>query len=190
MSAFPKLSKEQIQKVILSVIGFCLLIYVYLTFFLGPLNRSRTAMEGKMGDLQNKLHNSKTELRRAASLQVTAGDATSRYAAMEALTPEGAPIAWFPPRIKTFFGEEKIDKAVVRLDRNADLKEPELSGWSRYSWLITLPEADFGALGKAIAGLENTEPLLWIERLTIHAQPDQLQFQQVDLVAANIVRKK
>jgi len=190
MSALPKLSKEQIQKVILSGMGFCLLIYIYFTFFLGPLNRSRTAMERRMADLQNKLRNSKTELRRASSLEVTAGDATSRYAAMEGLTPEGAPIAWFPPRIKTFFGEQKIDKAVVRLDRNADLKEPELSDWTRYSWLITLPEADFAAFGKAIAALENAEPLLWIERLTIHAQPDQLQFQQVDLVAANIVKKK
>jgi len=190
MSAFPKLSKDQIQKVVLSGIGFCLLIYVYFTFFLGPLTRSRTAMEGRMADVQNKLRNSETELRRAASLEVTAGNATSRYAAMEALTPEGAPIAWFPPRMKTFFGEQKIDKAVVRLDRNSDLKEPELSSWARYTWLITLPEADFASLGKAIAGLENTEPLLWIERLTIHAQPDQLQFQQVDLVAANIVKKK
>jgi hypothetical protein len=190
MTAIPKLSKDQIQKVILSIMGFCLLIYVYFTFFLGPLNRSRTAMEARMADLQNKLLSSKTELRRASSLEVTAGDATARYAAMEALTPEGAPIAWFPPRMKSFFAEEKIDKAVVRLDRNSDLKEPELSNWSRYSWLITLPEADFASFGKAIAALENAEPLLWIERLTIHAQPDQLQFQQVDLVTTNIVKKK
>jgi hypothetical protein len=190
MSKLPKLSKDQIQKMILSIIGFCILIYVYFTFFLGPLNRSRTAMEGRMADLQNKLLNSKTELRRATSLEETAGNATSRYAAMEALTPDGAPIAWFPPRMKTFFAEQKIDRAVVRLDRNAELKEPELSNWARYSWLITLPEADFAALGKAIAGLENSEPLLWLGRLTIHAQPDQLQYQQVDLVATNIVKKK
>ena len=190
MKGMAKLSKDQIQKLILSAMGLCLLVYVYFNFFLGPLNRSRTAMEQRMADVQNKLRNSKTELRRATSLEQTAGDATSRYSAMEALTPEGAPIAWFPPRIKTFFAEKHLDKASARLGGNIDPKEPQLNGWSKYSWVITLPEADFAALGKAIADLENQEPLLWIESLTIHAQPEQLEFQQVDMVADHIIRKK
>jgi hypothetical protein len=190
MKALVKLSKDQIQKVFLSLIGFCLLVFVYFTFFLGPLTRSRTVMEQRMADLQGKLGSSKTELRRVTSLERTAGAATSRYKVMQGYTPDGAPIAWFPPRIKSFFADERIDKAAAHLGSNVDPKEPELSGWSKYSWLISLPEADYAALGKAIADLENSEPLLWIERLTIHAQPEQLQYQQVDLVADHIIKKK
>lgn len=190
MKPVARLSKDQIQKVILSAMGFCLLVYVYFTFFLGPLNRNRAAMEAQMADLQSKLRNSKSELHRASSLEQTAGDATARFAAMEALTPEGAPIAWFPPRIKSFFADEKIDKASARLGSNTDPTDPQLAGWTKYTWQINLPEADFAALGKALADLENSEPLLSIERLTIHAQPEQLQYQQVDIVANHIIRKK
>ena len=39
-----KLSKEEIKKLALSVIGFIALLYVYFSFFLGPLNRSRASM--------------------------------------------------------------------------------------------------------------------------------------------------
>ena len=34
-----KINKDQIQKIVLSGIGFIVLIYVYFTFFLGPLNK-------------------------------------------------------------------------------------------------------------------------------------------------------
>ena len=190
MTKVSKLSKDQVQKVILSVMGFCILLYVYFTFFLGPLNRSRMAMEQRMADLQGKLRNSNTELKRATGLERTVGNATSRYAAMEALTPEGAPIAWFPPRMKAFFADEKIDKVTARLGGSVDPKEPELSAWSKYSWMVSLPEADYAALGKALADLENSEPLLWIERLTIKTQAEQPQYQQVDIVANHLIKKK
>ena len=36
-----KLTKDQIQKISLSILGFIALIYCYFTFFLGPLDRSR-----------------------------------------------------------------------------------------------------------------------------------------------------
>jgi hypothetical protein len=190
MTPVKKLSKDQIQKIFLTLIGFCFLVYVYFTFFLGPLNRSRANMEQRMADLQAKLGSSQSELRKVTSLERAASTATARYDALQQLTPEGAPIAWFPPRIKAFFADEKIDKAVAHLGSYVDPKEPELAGWSKYSWLISLPEAEYAALGKAIADLENSEPLLWIERLTIHAQAEQLQFQQVDIIADHIIKKK
>ena len=49
-----KLSKDQIQKLALSAIGFIVLLYVYFSFFLGPLNRSRDTMLATITDLQGK----------------------------------------------------------------------------------------------------------------------------------------
>ena len=37
----PKLSKDQIKKLSLSAMGFVFLLYVYFTFFLGPLHKIR-----------------------------------------------------------------------------------------------------------------------------------------------------
>lgn len=185
-----KLTKDQIQKLMLSSIGFIVLLYVYFSFFLGPLNRSRDSMLATIDEVQNKVANSKNEIMKASNLERQATNATTRFAALKALSPEGAPIAWFPPRMKTFFATQEIDKATARLESSAAYKEADLASWMRYNWLIELPQADFSTLGKAVAALENSEPLLSIVRVNIRALPEDPQFQQVGLTASTAILKR
>src|SRR5689334_7176483 len=186
----PKLSSDQIKKLALSAMGFVFLLYVYFTFFLGPLQKSRDSTLTQIDELQKKISGSKGEMAKANNLERQAKDATSRFAALKALTPEGAPIAWFPPRMKTFFANEQIDKAAARLESNTIFKQPELSSWSKYNWLIELPKADFVALGKSIADLENAEPLLSVTKLSIHVVPGESHFQQVGIAATTVIEKR
>ena len=185
-----KLNKDQIQKVILSAMGFIVLVYVYFSFFLGPLNSSRDTMLATMNDVQGKIDSSKTEITKASNLERQATSATTRFAALKALSPEGAPIAWFPPRMKAFFANHQIDKATARLENSAPYKEADLANWTRHNWLVELPQTDFSTLGLALAALENSEPLLSITRLNIRAQPDDQQFQQVTLTASTAILKR
>jgi hypothetical protein len=186
----PKFSPDQIKKMALSAMGFIFLLYVYFTFFLGPLQRSRNVALADIDELQKKIEGSKGEMTKAAVLERQAKDATGRFAALKTLSPDGAPIAWFPPRVKTFFANQQIDKAVARLESNTNFKQAELSGWTRYNWLIELPQADFAALGKSIADLENAEPLLSISKLSIHVVPNESQFQQVGIAATTVIEKR
>ena len=144
----------------------------------------------QIADRQKKIDSSKAEVAKAATLERQAKDAMARFATLKALTPEGAPIAWFPPRIKTFFASQQIDRAVARLESNTNFKQNELAAWTKYNWLIELPQADFAALGKSIAELENSQPLLSITKLTIHVLPEQPQFQQVAIAATTVVEKR
>jgi hypothetical protein len=185
-----KLNKDQIKKLSLSAIGFVFLLYVYFSFFLGPLNRSRDGMLLKIKDFQSQLDASKEQMNKAVKLEQHAKTSTSRFAALKALNPEGAPIAWFPPRVRAFFANQQVDKVVARLEGSNGFKQAELSGWMKYSWIIDLPQADYGMLGRAIAELENTDPLLSITKLSIHTLPDQPQSQHVNLAAVNIIEKK
>lgn len=185
-----KLSKDQIKKLMLSAMGFVVLIYVYFSFFLGPLNTSRNTMLGQIDEFQGKVSNSKNELTKTAKLEKQAETATTRFAALKALSPEGAPIAWFPPRMKAFFANQEIDKATARLETSAAFKETDLESWMRYNWLLELPQADFATLGKAVAALENSEPLLSITRISIKALPEDPQFQQVTLSASTAMLKR
>jgi hypothetical protein len=178
-----KLSKDKIQKLLLSAMGFVGLVYVYFSFFLGPLSTSRDAALAQIDEFQGKVANSKNELAKTAKLEKQAEAATTRFAALKALSPEGAPIAWFPPRIKTFFANQDIDKANTRLEASNAYKEADLAGWMRYTWIIELPQTDFSTLGKAVAALENGEPLLSITRISIKALSEDPQFQQVMLTA-------
>jgi hypothetical protein len=185
-----KLTKDQLQKLMLSTMGFFALIYVYFSFFLGPLNASRDSMLGTIQDVEGKIGNSKNEMTKTANLEKQASNATTRFAALKALSPEGAPIAWFPPRIKTFFMNQEVDRATARLENSAAYKETDLSGWMRYNWSIDLPQTDFVTLGKAVAALENSEPLLSIIRINVHALADDPQFQQVNLNASTALLKR
>ena len=185
-----KLSKDQFQKLFLSAVGFIVLIYVYFSFFLGPLSTSRDSALAQIDDLQDKVANSKNELTKTAKLEKQAETATTRFAALKALSPEGAPIAWFPPRIKTFFANQEIDKASARLESNSAYKEADLANWTRYGWLIELPQTDFSTLGRAVAALENGEPLLSITRINIKALSEDPQFQQVTLNASTAMVKR
>jgi hypothetical protein len=170
--------------------GFVFLLYVYFTFFLGPLQKMRSATLSEIQQVRSKIDGSKNEMTKTSSLERQAKDATIRFAALKTLTPDGAPIAWFPPRMKTFFGNQQIDKAVARLESNTTFKEAELSGWTKYNWLIDLPQADFAAIGKSIADLENNEPLLSITKLSIHVLPNDPQFQQVAIAATTVIQQR
>ena len=170
--------------------GLVVFLYVYFSFFLGPLSRSRDKALADIQDRQAKINSSTDEIHKATKLEQTAKDATARFAALKVLSPEGAPIAWFPPRVKTFFANQHLDKAVARLDGSSGFKQSELAGWMRYTWLIEIPLADYARLGKAIAELENTEPLLAVSKISIRATPDQPELQQVVLSATNVIEKR
>lgn len=185
-----KINKDQIQKIALSALGFVALVYVYFSFFLGPLNKGRAAAERTIADLQAKLASSKSEMTNADTLAQRAAVATGRFAALKAMSPDGAPIAWFPPRIKVLLANQQIEKATVRLEKNAPFKELEMAEWNRYDWILELPQTDFVTLGKAIAELENTEPLVAITKINIKAVGDDPQFQQVTLAATSSLRKQ
>lgn len=186
----PKFSKDQIKKLALSAMGFVVLLYVYFSFFLGPLQKIRATTLAQIADRQKKIDSSKTEVARAANLERQAKDSMARFATLKELSPEGAPIAWFPPRMKAFFARQQIDKATARLDNSIPFKEADLAGWMQYNWLLDLPQTDFATLGRAVAELENTEPLLSIHHLNIHSVPDDPQFQQVSLSVATAMLKR
>jgi len=184
------LNKDQTKKLFLSVIGFVVLIYVYFNFFLGPLARSRDNALRGIEETHEKVASSKSEMTRATRLEEQAKAATTQFAAFRALSPEGAPIAWFPPRIKSFFASQQLDKATARLESSAPSKEKDMASWSTYNWVIQMPQAGYATLGKAVAALENSEPLLSIAKVSIHATADDAEFQQVTLTTALVIEKR
>jgi hypothetical protein len=185
-----KLTKDEIQKIGLSALGFVALIYCYFNFFLGPLNKSRASMTVTIATVQAKTASSKAEMKKTSNLEIQAKEATGRYEALKGTTEDGAPIAWFPPKMRTFFGDKGINKVTARLESSTDFKQPELSDWIKDTWSIELPESEYTDLGKAIAELENSEPLLAIQHIVIHAVPEEPAYQEVSLHAQTAFLKK
>jgi len=132
----PKLSKDEIKKCILSLVGLVALLYCYSAFLLGPLNQARTRMISAAADCEKKLAESKKTLEHAAQLEETARNSIARSTTLEELTPAGAPVAWSPPLMKSFFAGDQIEIGHVRLLNTTALNQSELATYSKIDWVI------------------------------------------------------
>jgi hypothetical protein len=185
----PRLSKDEIKRYILSLLGLIVLLYCYLTFLLKPLNQARARMITAMADREKNLAEGKKTLQQAAHLEETAGNSVERSTTLDDLTPAGAPVAWFPPLMKSFFAADQIEIGHVRLLNTAALKQSELATYSKMDWVIDIPHADFLLLSLSIARLENERVLSNITGIQIHAVQDRPEFQSVTLGIAMILKK-
>jgi hypothetical protein len=185
----PKLSKDEIKKCILSLVGLVALLSCYSAFLLGPLNQARTRMISAMADYEKKLAEGKKTLQEAAQLEKTAGNSIARSTTLEELTPAGAPVAWFPPLMKSFFAADQIEIGHVRILNTTALKQSELATYSKMDWIIDIPHTDFLLLGLSIARLENERVLSNVTSIQIHVVEDKPEFQSVTLGIATILKK-
>lgn len=184
-----KLTKDQIQKIFLSSLLMVALLYCYSEFLLGTLNRQEASATVALKDVETKIAGAGSRLKRLKALEEQTRDATERFAAVNALIPDGEPIAWFPPRIKAFFDRQNIRETSVRLDRKEKPAESELAAtYSNFAWNLELPGVAFTPLGIALAGLENEEQLLEINRLQISAQPTTPELQRVTIGCSTLMR--
>jgi len=185
----PKFSKEEIKKIILSVIGLMVLFYCYSTFLLRPLNQARGRMTLATEEAQKKLADGKRAIEQAAKLEKTAHESDERIKMIDALTPAGAPLAWFPPLLKSFFAADQIEIGHVGLSNTTEFKSSELAAYSKTNWVIDIPRVDFLLLGVSIARLENERPSSKITNIHIQAIQDKPEFQTTTLGIAMIVKK-
>jgi hypothetical protein len=185
----PRLSKDEIKKCVLSLLGLIALLYCYSAFLLRPLNQAQARMITATADCEKKLAEGNKTLQEVAQLEKTAGNSIARSTAIEELTPAGAPVAWFPALMKSFFAADQIEIGHVRLLSTTALKQSELATYSKMDWIIDIPHTDFLLLGLSIARLENERVLSNITGVEIHAVQDKPEFQSVTLGIAMILKK-
>ena len=182
-----KLGKEEIQKIVLSLMLLAGVIYCYFTFLLGPLDRSAAASQTAITTLEPQIFDAKKQLQKTTELEKKAPQSTGVLDEVKAMIPEGAPIAWFPPRMAEFFKRQGMDKALTRLAN--EFPEKDLPGFRKLVWAIDLPKVEFVPLGAALKTLENEEPLLQITNVSVEASKDDPQYQHAVLTVATIVKQ-
>lgn len=182
-----KIGKDEIQKIFLASLLFGGVIYCYFTMLLGPLNRREKAAEQRIAELGPQIEAARSQIRKTHNLEIQAPEVSSVLDSINALIPDGAPIAWFPPRMVEFFKRQGIEKTSTRLTN--ELAEKDLAGYRRLIWSVDLPKAEFTPLAIAIAGLENEEPLLQITNLTIESIKEDVQYQHALLSIGSIAKQ-
>ncbi len=183
-----KFSKDQIQKMFLSGLLMVGLIYCYFTFLIGPLGKADTAHAAAIASLDEQIDKAKSEVKRSKSMQDQARTAEETLAQVNDMIPEGAPIAWFPPRIHAFFDRHNLKGVIVRAGSVDGAPDPMMHNLRSADWVIDIPQAGVSALGIALAGLENEEKLLEITHLQITTLADSPEKQHVSMNVTTLLK--
>lgn len=182
-----KLTKDQTQKIALGVLMMIGVVYSYFDFLLGPVQRGGAVAYSNMDGLDPQIASANGQIAKVKTYETQSPEAMRIVKQVEAMIPEGSPVAWFPPKLSEFFKKSGIDKVTARV--NNESLDKDYAGYRRVNWGVELPRVDFMAFAAAIADLENEEPLLEIQSLEIEAGRDEAQMQRATLVLNNLVRQ-
>lgn len=182
-----KLGKEEIQKIVLGVLLFFGLIYSYFDMLLGPLSKRAELTKHSAETLVPQIQASKGQIQKAKDMERDFASATLVMRQVEAMIPDGSPVAWFPTQMQEFFKKEGIDRSSTRM--TGDSGDKELPKFRHIAWGVDLPKVDFATFGNAVATLENEQPLIEISAVQIDASRDDVESQHVFLTVNNLVKK-
>src|SRR5687768_12597280 len=111
-----KLGKDEIQKLALGVLLLIGVIYSYFDLLLGPLSRRQAAARQSIVALGPEITNAKGQIEKTRKMEVNAPAAMLTVRQVDAMIPEGSPVAWFPTLMAEFFKKQGIDKALTRMN--------------------------------------------------------------------------
>jgi hypothetical protein len=180
-----KLEQEQIKKIALAVLLVAALIYGYFAYLLGPLQESAKNAADGIVTITPQIADAKQQIAKTADLERKAPQATAFITQLKNSIPDGAPIAWFPPKMADFFKSHGIEKCTTHLVSESPDTMP---GFKRLVWAIDVPRVEFVPLGAAISSLENNEPLLTILNVSVDATREDAQYQHATLVVSTLVK--
>jgi len=182
-----KLGKDEIQKLVLGILLLFGLVYSYFDLLLGPLVKREETARQSVNALGPEIASAKAQIEKTQQALKNSPAATLPMRQVEAMIPEGSPVAWFPTRMAEFFKKQGLDKASTRM--TAETIEKELPGFRKIAWGVDLPKVEFVPFGQAIAELENEEPLLEVSALQIDASRDDVETQHAFLTVNNLVKQ-
>jgi hypothetical protein len=182
-----KIRKEDIQKIVLGVLMALGVVYGYFAILLGPLKKQQTSTQTSLNALEPEIAKAKGDLERASQIEASAPKAAATMAQIDAMIPEGAPVAWFPTLVADFFKRQGVEKITTRM--SSEVADKELTGYRRINWGVDVPKVECLRFASSLADLENQEPLLEIQGVTIEAVKDNPEAQHVLLTLNNIVKQ-
>lgn len=182
-----KLGKEEIQKLVLGILLLIGLIYSYFDMLLFPQMKRQEAVAKNIATLSPEISKAREQIKRVQELEKSAPEKTRVVPQVEALIPDGAPVAWFPPRVGELFKKQGIEKVTAKM--NAETNEKDLPGFRRISWTIDFPKVDFLGYARALSTLENEEPLVVVTTLAIEPSVEDVETQRALITVNNLVKQ-
>jgi hypothetical protein len=182
-----KLTKDQIQKIGLGAMMLVGVIYAYNEFLLSPLQQEQEVAKAALATLDPQVVAAKKQIAKTKTLEAKGPETDLLIKQVGDMIPEGAPVAWFPPKMTDFFKRQGIEKVAARM--NNEFAEKDMPGFRRISWSLDVPGAEFVKLAAALSALENEEPLFEIHSVDVETNRESTQFQHITVNINSISRQ-
>ena len=110
-----KLTKSEVEKLVLGGALCAGLLFAYFSLLLGPLNTKEKRALLTIAETQPKIDGAKGQVDKTEALEKKAPEAQKTLDQNKALIPAGAPVAWFPPRMQDFLKKKGVEKTSMRM---------------------------------------------------------------------------
>ena len=183
-----QMDAEKRNKVILGGLIICVVLYGLWTYFVEPTSKSLVSSEAAITQIQTDLRKAKATISRIDELGKKLAAAAELESKMFSGQPEGAPVAWLPPRLEAFFARQGV-RCVAKSSGDPKPLSPDAAELQVYSWMVEFTRVDFLKFGAALAAFETSQPLFVISEVQINHSPDEPEFQNVTLQIQNIIKR-
>ncbi len=171
------------------VIFFIIVVFAFFNFLISPISTQKQTLASNVTTLEKQVREAKQQITATQTLEVKSAAAIDTIDRANELIPEGAPIAWFPPRIERHFAAHEIPGASARLVNSSTPIEKGLATYNQMEWSLNISKVDFLRFAIALAGLENEHPLLEITALRISTDAEDPALQNIEMEMKNLVRQ-
>lgn len=182
-----KLSKENKQKVILGCMLFVGLVVSYFMYLVTPTKEAKIAAEAELLKLQPQIKAAKAQIAKVAAMETDAPRSKLLIDQVESMIPQGAPVAWFPPKLEEILKNCGVEKSVISM--SAETPDKDLKNYKRINWTVEIPRITFYDFCKTLQTLENKEPLIEIMNVTLEASGTEPEYQKATFNIRNLVRQ-
>ena len=183
------MNKDKIQKVVASVLLLGVLIYAYFAYLIGPLGEGMEQTRSQIDEMQSNVRKADNQILATRNMEEQGRQAEEFLTAAERYFREGTPIAWFPPMMKTFFERQGVDQIMVSSTGASDFESKALDGYENLKWDIQLPAVGFFQLGNLLAAIENEQPFMRVQSLSIGRTAADPQYQRVGMQISFVNRE-
>lgn len=140
---------------------------------IGALRERERDLRSQIADLRVGMQAKIETIKDVRALEQKANDSRAELDRLESGFPADSPLVWIPARMERHFRRLGFQEPVVRLNSTRD--EPELPGYQRIFFSVGLPlregSEDLSSVLRAVAKLEQAEPVVRVIDLAIQADP-------------------
>lgn len=184
-----KFSKNEIQKIVLAIMGFLFVLYAYFQFLLNPMIDSAERSSLDLAKLTPKMEEAKKQFKNTQAAAYEVPEKKKLVDALRAGLPERSPLSWFPGKITEHLsrlGVENIDKVKIRQQTGDSRLYFDM--FHQCIWNIDVPYITYAQFGKFIEGIDNDELLLTVSRITFTINSDNPEAHHLVLELTSLVK--